>query len=630
MEREFSIRSTGSELEVYPKVSSGIFAFLVISNCNHGNGLRWILLVVGFSFLLIISPTIAETPKVLVEIQGIQDTSLKESLESLSPLCWQGLRGKPSESLLRARCQQHRQRLKEALFAEGYCEANVDFSLEYGTKTPRAVFSIDTGPAYQIETIKLTFYESPNGAELSPEVLPEDFNFEQKQGILARFETVLETEEALVEQLKTLGFPFAKLSDRQVYVNHDLRTISTQLSVVLGPRVKFGKVQLVGLRNVLPDTVLRHVAWFEGAWYDERLLRKTQAKLQQSGLFTLVQVYLAEEDNVSHDQIPIYIEVAERLHRTISLGIEYRSDEGIGASGQWEHRNFMNLGRRLRLQSNLSELEQNISISYEIPEFIQSKDTLTLSVKAAQIDPDPYMSRRLDIGAWLEHPISSKVSWGMGPALRISQVEDQQQLAHYYLLSFPVQLTLDHRDDRMNPQEGFRIINRATPFLDIRHLQSNFLKNEFFVSYFLPLGSDITLATRLRLGVATGASLGDIPADERLYAGGGGSIRGYTYQTVGPLDRQGKPSGGRSLIDMSFELRKRFSEQFGATVFLDGGMAYKTPYFDFSDPLQWGAGVGVRYFTPIGPLRLDVAVPLNRRKGIDSSVQFYLSIGQAF
>jgi translocation and assembly module TamA len=127
----------------------------------------------------------------------------------------------------------------------------------------------------------------------------------------------------------------------------------------------------------------------------------------------------------------------------------------------------------------------------------------------------------------------------------------------------------------------------------------------------------------------SGAERDEIPADIRFYAGGGGSIRGYAYQSVGPTQNN-EPIGGRSLITMSAELRIKITEKMGLVAFVDGGSAFESAFPDFEETLQWGGGLGFRYFTAIGPLRLDVGIPINRRAGIDDSFQIYVSIGQAF
>jgi translocation and assembly module TamA len=137
------------------------------------------------------------------------------------------------------------------------------------------------------------------------------------------------------------------------------------------------------------------------------------------------------------------------------------------------------------------------------------------------------------------------------------------------------------------------------------------------------------LAGRAKFGSLVGEETDDVPANKRFYAGGGGSIRGYEFQSVGPLDANNDPLGGRSLIELNAELRVRITEQIGLVPFVDGGMVFDSVYPDFEEDLRWAAGLGVRYFSAIGPLRLDIAIPLNKRE-VDDSFQFYISLGQAF
>lgn len=584
-------------------------------------------------FLLLHGVVGAQTHQMpLVRLEGVEDSSLRELLEGLSPALWQSPRPPESEAILRGRARRHQERLVQALTSEGYYAGSIDFSIQWTAAPPQVIFKVTTGPVYRIDQVAVRIWQEADTVQQPELEPPVRIQPRLRPGATGRAEDVIDAERAIIGQLNHSGYPFAQVFDRQVTVTHDTRTLDVVYYVASGPRMRFGPPRITGLRDVQPETLRREFSWFEGAWYDERLLQETQRKLQQTGLFSLVRVGAAPVDAAEDDLLPVDIEVTERRHRTVSVGLKYRTDEGIGAGASWEHRNFMNLGQRLRVQSQLTELEQNFSVDYEIKEFMQTRDTLTLQAKVAQINPDPYRSRRIDIGAWLEHSISEDWTLGFGPALRLSEVEERRRWQRYDLISFPVQVSLDRRDDRMNPEKGYRATNRFTPFMDVRNVDVFFLKNELTLSHFLPLGADsgFTLATRLRLGLTGGASLSEIPADERFYAGGGGSIRGYAYQTVGPLNKDGDPTGGRSITDWSIELRKRINDPFGVVAFVDGGMAHETPYFNFNDAPQWGAGLGFRYFTPIGPVRLDVAVPLNRRKGIDSSVQFYVSIGQAF
>ena len=153
------------------------------------------------------------------------------------------------------------------------------------------------------------------------------------------------------------------------------------------------------------------------------------------------------------------------------------------------------------------------------------------------------------------------------------------------------------------------------------------MRGQVDVSGSYPISSSLVGAARVRVASIAGAGRDSIAPSRRLYAGGGGSVRGYGYQELGPLDPTGKPAGGRSLVEASAELRYRFGD-FGIVPFFDIGQSYDSTQPKFSD-LRYGAGIGARYYTNFGPLRVDVATPLGRRPG-EPKVAVYVSIGQAF
>lgn len=565
-----------------------------------------------------------------VELRGVADAALHETLVGLTPLLWPGTQPPASEVLLRSRAREHQERLLQALASEGYYAAEMSFEIAGEDARSKVVFDIKPGAAYLFDRIEVAYQHEPNGTALSPP--PIYVSPGLQPGAAGTAQAILEGEKQVVREATNAGFPFAVVHDRRVVVNHDTQSVQVTYFLALGAALNFGEVRVDGLEAVQLEAVLRELPWKEGDTYRAALLDKAQEALQKTGLFTVVRVTPAAFSEAVDGAIPIRVEVTERQHRSVSLGLQYRTDEGVGVSGSWEHRNFMGLGRRLRLQSNITELEQSLSVKYDIEQFRRSDQTLTLHAKLARLNPDPYTSRRFDTGAWVEREISPEWTMGMGPALRISSVDEHRKQEEYYLVSFPLQVSYDRRNDRMDPTQGFHITNRIEPFVDVVDINTYFLKDDITFTHYLTFAKapSLTLATRLHLGVVGGAGLSDIPADERFYAGGGGSIRGYAYQKVGPLDEEGDPMGGRSLTDWSVELRKRINDKFGIVAFVDGGMAHESLYPDFSDSIQWGAGMGIRYFTPIGPLRLDVATPVNGRKGMDSTVQFYISIGQAF
>ena len=231
----------------------------------------------------------------------------------------------------------------------------------------------------------------------------------------------------------------------------------------------------------------------------------------------------------------------------------------------------------------------------------------------------------------LQRKLSKHVTGGLGVAMKVSEVEQLENTDSFRLLSLPLQLNWNRANSALDPTRGFKISGRTEPFADFISGETVFLKSDIAANHYLPLAGDgkLVFASRVMFGAIVGESKLNIPADERFYAGGGGSIRGYPFQTVGPLIGD-DPTGGRSVFESSAELRYRVAESFGVVAFLDGGSAFESTFPDFKEDVLFGAGLGLRYFSPIGPLRMDVAFPLDRRVGVDDSFQLYISIGQAF
>ncbi|HPX87042.1 MAG TPA: BamA/TamA family outer membrane protein [Candidatus Hydrogenedentes bacterium] len=569
---------------------------------------------------------------VQVEIIPMEQPHLQKVLESYSPMLWPGEGTPETETLLKGYAHRHEERLKDALHAAGYYDAVLEMSVQWGDETSRVIYRVAPGNLYHFGSILLEMATPREEMDLFAleTVLSESTDL--KKGSPALADSVLTGEKQLLRMLGNGGFPFARITDRKIRIDRENRTLHVTFVFDSGQHLLFGALRVEGLDSIRLDAVERELPWMRGAPFQISLLEEGQAKLQKTGLFSIVRLHPAPEAEAVNGHIPIVAEVIERRHRTIHAGLQYRSDEGIGAGFEWEHRNFLEMSRRLRVQGQITEMEQALGAVYDIQQYRRSDQNLTLHTRIRQLQPERYQSRRIEAGAWLERIISPTLVYGLGPSLRMGRVQSTNKSDSYFLALFPFEVRYDQRDNPLDSHSGFQLTNRLTPFWDVTNKNVFFAKNEMNFSYFIPFGEEqkTVLATRLRLGSLGGAASGMIPVDERFFAGGGGSVRGYAYQNIGPLDSKGKPMGGRSLTDWSIELRRKLSEKIGVVAFVDGGMSYKTPFPDFGTAPRWGAGIGLRYSTPLGPLRLDVAVPVNRRKDLDSSVQLYMSIGQAF
>jgi len=334
------------------------------------------------------------------------------------------------------------------------------------------------------------------------------------------------------------------------------------------------------------------------------------------------------------------IELGERAHRTVGAGVAYNTSEGAGVRVFWENRNLFGHAERLNLTGLFGQQIAGATANFRRPDTFATDQDLLALAEIADETPTAYHSRRARLSAGLERRFGPTLKAGAGFSIEranvlqlanVSSITTSQRTQHYGLVGLPLYVKLDTTDDLLNPTRGYRASVSVTPYQSYSGPQLNFITSRAAASAYRQVGSDgwLVLAGRLALASIEGASLADVPADKRIYAGGGGSIRAYGYQMAGALDSNKKPIGGRSSLELSLEARIRITDKIGLVPFLDAGSYYDSSLPRLGHRLLYGPGLGLRYFTPFGPIRLDVATPLNVRRG-DSPIQIYISLGQAF
>jgi len=563
-----------------------------------------------------------------VRFEGDVSRDLIGELRDISDSVQLRDREPPSENLLQRRAERDGERFTDHFHAFGYFDAHVSSAVTGEEGARSVVFSLNTGPQYTVSEVSCRVVEDSGsvrqeepGADLSKALAPGD-------PALSR--AILDAEERYQKRFLEAGHPFCEVLPRDVVVDRGNRTVAVTYTLRPGPQAVFGPTTIEGLADVGEDTVRRMLPWREGDVCRRSALEKARRRLQESGLFALIQI-TPEPGKDGPATAAMRVVLTERKHRSVGLGVDYRSDDGPGARAFWEHRNLSGLGRRLRMSGELSELEPGLEVAYDNPFFLRDDQSLSLAFKGSRLDPDPYESRSLSLSGTVERRLSEVLRLSGGLKLRFATVEQRRQEEDFLLLSSPWRLTLDRRDDRLDPASGFLLTVLEEPFVDLGDADVFFTRQEIGGSWYKALDAEENwvFAVRARLGSITGDVLEDIPADTRFYAGGGGSVRGYGFEKIGP-EECGEVTGGRSLAEGSVEMRRRLTERLGLAVFVDGGAAFRSTLPDFSEDIRWGAGMGLRYYTPIGPVRLDVATPLNPRSGTDDPVQVYVSVGQAF
>ncbi len=571
-----------------------------------------------------------------VEITGEPSGTVTDLIKRSSQLLALRDRPPPSPAALGRRMSDDETRIRAILESEGYYAAEIESRTEDNGNSTAVTIAITPGPRYVLRSLVLD--AGPRGTRLELPVLKDQAYLAPTKSLIgapARAGEIIAAEDSALAALRAGGFAFARRGDRDVKVDDANAAIDVILPVTLGPHAVFGHVRVKGETEVAPSFVDSLVSWHPGMRYDARRLERLRLDLITAGIYSSVTVEPAPTEDIA-DGAPLDIDVTVRdaLHKTFGAGASYARDKGAGASTFWEHRNILGGGERLRLSIAGTQLDQTASAAFTKPGFLSRKQILKLSTEARHTDSEAYREWGSTTTAALERELSDTWTVGGGVSLDLGDIEENGLSRRSYLAGLPLTATWSTTDRLrpLDPIKGWRVALATTPYGGDFDGTVKFLKNEAQVSTYLPLDDNarMVLAARVKAGSIIGESTNNIPANRRFYAGGGGSVRGYAYQFVSPLDADLKPTGGRSILEGSIEARYRFSNTFGIVPFLDAGMTSLSSIPGQNDTLRYAAGIGGRYYTPVGPLRVDVALPLNRRAGVDKSLQFYISFGQAF
>lgn len=542
-------------------------------------------------------------------------------------------------------------RLDDVLRSFGYYDAYIDIRLDgHPLDEPDLVarledrpsdasipieVAIDLGPLYHLSEVRLRG-EVPARAR-------DAFRLEPGQPALAI--SVLAAGEALLQALREEGYALAQVPAPEVLVIHQSRTMEVTYSAHPGPRLAIGPVTIRGLERVKEDYVRRRLGLEVDELYSPSRLERARKDLTASGVLASARFTHAEEPDASGRRLPLTLEVTERPPRVLRFAGAYSSDEGGSVSASWTHRNLLGRAENLTLSADISTLGASytnepsylLSANLVKPDIWMRDNDLHLDLAAVREFLDAYDRDALTAGLSLLRHYSEYLTAGLGVGLERSRITQDEVSRDYNLVFLPLTLKYNRAGDLLDPRQGVRLDLRLAPTTVLNGGGSNFLHLRATTTAYLDMtrltSAGVTsgrtiLAGRLSIGRFVGAGADDVPPDWRFYAGGGGSVRGFPYQSIGPETRSGDPAGGSNLLETSLELRQRLWGNWGSALFVDSG-AVSRDAFPGSGTWSIGAGAGVRYYTPVGPVRVDVASPLNNAEG-DPAVQFYIGIGQAY
>ncbi|WP_299584504.1 BamA/TamA family outer membrane protein [uncultured Microbulbifer sp.] len=596
----------------------------------------FVFLLVGFVLLplqrAVAIPFFSKLPGFSLSVQG--DPALQDKLGKELEELRKTSSALQSYEAPRDIANYERGNLEKLLRSDGYYDASVRESVVGG----EIVYQVIPGPQYLIKSLDI---DMPVDLRAGFPGLPIGV------GDPLRADEVLEGVQTITKYLNNNACLYNVDVTYQATVIHQEASARLEYRVAPSPEVMVGEVQILGATSVEEDYLRDKLNINPGDCFSRSKLDAAQLSLLRTNLVSNVVSQVSEPYG---GLVDITFIVQERNHRTVTLGVGYTSDEGPGVSASWEHRNIFHRGEKLEVSSKANSVKQTLESKLSIPRFLSDKQRFTGSVGLTGEDVDSYRSKALTLKGLVSRKLSKRRTISAGAELKFSRVDEKVEGAvvegedpdeNYHLLAFPLGFKLNTTDKPLDARRGATTALEVKPYLDLKNNSTSFVKTILQMTAYKTAESapyEPTLALRLKAGAITGAPNLKLPADERFYAGGGGSVRGYGYQELGPrlveIDEDGQESlsdaiGGRGISEISIEGRFRFSDTWGGVLFLDGGNAYENPRPNFSN-LFWGAGFGVRYNTSFAPIRFDLAFPLDRRDGVDDRYQVYISLGQAF
>lgn len=538
----------------------------------------------------------------------------------------------PAETLFEARRQARvaAQTAEDFLNSRGYFAPDISFAVDPGPPVVGLV-KVEPGPRFTIDTISVNTGDVAISAIAQVAV---DSVRTLQPGDVAQPDAIFAEEAALVAALKAVGYADAQAQPRQVIGDRDTGTITLVYDIQPGPRIRLGNVQYPSDTRTRRDYLEHLIPYSPGDVYSPQTLALLNRRLNATRNYRFVSVQLSdtpEEFLEDGDEVRnVIVQIEERDRYTLTTGASFSTNEGPGLAAGLIRRNATRRGDPLTGAMTLATLERSFSVDWRIPNFTAFDRTLVVSSELSQEETDAFDREAITVSGTFELRRSDNLTYALGAASEVTREEDVFEQRDQQILSSSLGVRLDYADDPLDATTGWRIDARGEPGVVIGDRRAQYFSLNGQLSAYQPLDQNkrIVAATRIRSGFVFGAALSDLPVSRRFFAGGGGSARGFEYQSVGPEDEDGTPTGGRGLLEVSGELRWRRDGPLGFVAFLDGAQVSADQGVDFGD-VRYSAGLGLRYNTLVGPIRFDIATPIDPDSG-DDPIQLYVSIGQAF
>jgi len=621
-----------------------------------------------------------------VKLADTRDSALNDALRSTSELLSLRKSAPVGPFGLIGRAQNDIGRLKTVLESVGYYQSSVSIRIDslalddpkLGEElTNRSAkddahveVSFDLGPQYHLGKIELTGDVPEEAAKA----------LKLSTGAPAVAAEVLAAADRVRRTLADDGYAYAKVDPPKAKENASERILNVSIHVAPGERYRLGDIHLTGLKSINESHVRKRLLVHSGDQYKASAIEAARRDLLAVGVFTQVTVELAPKPDPD-GRAPLTFKFRERKGHAVGLTGAYSSDLGVSAGVNWLQREITGNADSLALSASIINLGGGTAANgigydlhgkYSLPDWKTRDQTLQVELGALKQSLDAYDQKAVTTGVSVIRKLSQIWSVSAGLTAEREQIVQEsppdaaESVAvgctaniappkpgtseprctyNYTLLALPLSAmynTTAQASPLTDATKGVRAALLLTPTFSLGHPSARFFVMQLTASTYFDLqklglthdpGRSV-LALRALGGLAAGASQFSLPPDQRFYAGGSGTIRGYRYQSVGPPFPDGNPIGGTAINAGTIEYRQRIGQALGFATFVDAGNVSRN-LNPLKGDLKVGAGAGVRYYTPLGPLRVDVAVPLQRRKGpgvarSDDAFEVYIGLGQAF
>ncbi|WP_232295679.1 autotransporter assembly complex protein TamA [Pseudorhodobacter aquimaris] len=483
---------------------------------------------------------------------------------------------------------------------------------------------IDPGPAFK--------FSKARAMPLAPETdLPEGYAV----GETAKSEVISAAAGAAVDGWRAAGHAKAAVAGQDLLADHNKATMAAELTLNAGPLLRFGPLQVTGQDRMELRRIIKIAGLPEGAQYDPEKLEDAAERLRRTGIFRSVSL-VEDEEITAPDKLGITAKLVEEKPRRFGFGIEAASSEGARVSGYWLHRNLLGGGERLKVDAEVAQIgAQDSGMDYSLgatldrPATLSADTTATAFFRIGHEDEEDYVQDFAEAGLGFTHYVSREMTARVALEYSRFWVKYPSEEINFSSLALPVGVNWDKRNSKTDATQGFYIDAEIAPFLGFDSTDSGLLLSVDGRAY-KGFGTDdrVTIAARLQAKGTLGASIDRLPPDYLFYSGGGGTVRGQAYQSLGfTSSTTGRDSGGTGFIGASLEVRTKVTESIGIVGFADYSQIASDGLFGGDTLDHSGAGLGIRYATGFGPIRLDVGVPVS---GEDSNPQIYIGIGQSF